>query len=172
MNYKKHIFGILSTLLIVSAAAYYFVFINQIQDRNLIDALALPDIYGNTISSYRGKKYIIVNFWATWCPPCVEETPSLVRFAEKYEKDFYLLALSQDDSKKEIFSFTKTFPSLKSSFIHIIHDNSQAIARSYKVDKLPETFIYSVAKNKYIRFSGSTNWDAPEVIDMINKSFK
>lgn len=169
-NYILTYFAIISVIF----GLYYFSYLKHpaIQDAKLKEALATADIYGNKITDYQDKKFIIINFWASWCPPCVEETPSLIRFAEKYEKDFYLIALSQDDSKKEIFSFTKTFPTLKSEFIHIIHDNSQAIARSYKVDKLPETFIYSVKKNKYMQFSGATNWDSPEVIDLINRYFQ
>ena len=163
----------IATVVLSSVVLYYFQYEKQfyLPDQNLNETLLLTDIYGKKISGFENKKYIIVNFWATWCPPCVEETPSLVRFAEKYEKEFFLLALSQDDSKKEIFSFIKTFPSLNSKFIHLLHDNSQAIARSFKVNKLPETFIYSVEKNKFIQFSGSTNWDDPAVLDLINKSF-
>ncbi len=116
-------------------------------------------------------EFIVINFWASWCPPCIEETPSLVRFTEKHSGQFTLFALSQDTAKKDIEDFVKTFPSLRSPFITIVHDDSQTVARAFEVDKLPETFIYSVKQNKYFRVSGSTNWDQPEVIVTLNKYF-
>lgn len=130
----------------------------------------MRDIYNNPIGKIE-TDFVIINFWASWCPPCVEETPSLIRFTQKYSKYFTLFALSQDTAKNEIHSFVKIFPALKSSYVTIVHDDSQSVARSFKVKKLPETFIYSVKQNKYFQLSGATNWEQPELVQAIEHHF-
>lgn len=62
-----------------------------------------PDINGNpvTLSSFKGK-YVLVDFWASWCAPCRSESPSLVKAYEKYRsKNFEILAVSLDESKEK-----------------------------------------------------------------------
>lgn len=126
----------------------------------------MKDIYNNPIAN-RKKEFLVINFWASWCPPCIAETPSLVRFVEKKLNSATLIALSQDGSMKDIEEFIKTFPALRSPAVTVIHDSSQTIAHAYGVFKLPETFIYSVQTNKYLQFSGATNWDDPEILSKV-----
>lgn len=170
---------LLITGIIVFILGFVLVFTSSFNDINpskseidprLQKIFSMRDIYNNPLKSLT-TDFVIVNFWASWCPPCIEETPSLIRFTQKYAKHFTLIALSQDSSKKEIENFIKTFPALKSADITIVHDDSQNIANSYKVNKLPETFIYSVKENKYFQLSGATDWEQPELIETLNKFF-
>lgn len=162
---------ILSTLILTSYFGYiYFNKKQNEMDSRINQIFTLRDIYNNPLSKLN-TDFVIINFWASWCPPCVEETPSLIRFTHKYSKSFTLIALSQDSTKTDIENFMKTFPALKSSDITIVHDASQSIAHSYKIEKLPETFIYDTKKNKYFQLSGATNWDQPELIEAISKYF-
>ncbi len=165
---------ILIIILISSGGAgiwFYSQRPKHFQDARLEQIFQMRDLYNNPMKPI-DTDFIIINFWATWCPPCVEETPSLIRFTEKNKKYFTLLAYSQDSTKQEIESFIKTFPSLKSKSATIIHDDSQNLARAFFVNKLPETFIYSVKQNKYMQLSGSTDWDRPEVAAAIKKYFQ
>jgi peroxiredoxin len=60
---------------------------------------ALPDIYGvkHSLSDYRGK-WVVVNYWATWCPPCLEEIPELDAFHLKHKhKDAVVLGVNRED---------------------------------------------------------------------------
>lgn len=160
----------LVSLVVGLAYVYHFDTYNKIQDKRINQIFLMRDIYNNEVTKVN-TDYVIVNFWASWCPPCVEETPSLIRFTEKHSKYFTLLALSQDATKKEIEEFIKTFPALKSRYITIIHDSSANVSRSFKVTKLPETFIYSVKQNKYFQLSGATDWDRPELTKAIENYF-
>jgi len=64
---------------------------------------SLPDLKGETqsLSDYRGK-WVVVNFWATWCPPCLEEIPDLVMFHETHrDKDAVVLGVNFEDAGRE-----------------------------------------------------------------------
>ena len=114
------------------------------------------------------KPYIIVNFWATWCPPCIEETPSLIKFVQE-NRDFSLIALSQDDSMNEINNFLKLFPNSNDVSIEVVFDQTKEVSRLYGVNKLPESFVYSFKSKKVLQISGATDWSAPEMREKILK---
>ena len=171
---KKFIL-ISALILTLSTGAFYFYALGttkqiKTEDIRINQILEMRDINNNRLKNV-ATDFIIINFWASWCPPCVEETPSLIRFTQKHAAKFTLIALSQDTTKKEIEDFIKTFPALKSNFITIIHDDSQSVARSFKTNKLPETFIYSVKQNKFFQVAGAADWDQPLVVETLNKFF-
>ena len=62
----------------------------------------LPDIDGKPyrLSDYRGK-WVVVNYWATWCPPCLEETPELVQFHDHHESDVVVLGINYEDVSED-----------------------------------------------------------------------
>ncbi|MEK6582276.1 MAG: TlpA disulfide reductase family protein [Nitrospirota bacterium] len=99
----------------------------------------LKGIDGNTISlaDYKGK-VVMVEFWATWCPPCKELTPILEKIHKKYkDKGFIILALvSEDEGEAAIRSFIKeygiTYPVLLAD---------QETMRHYGISSIPVTFI-------------------------------
>ena len=73
--------------------------------------LILEDLAGNRVSlaDYQGS-VVLVNLWATWCPPCREEMPTLLEFYEKYKSDgFVLIAINQEESRRVVEPFVKEF---------------------------------------------------------------
>jgi cytochrome c biogenesis protein CcmG, thiol:disulfide interchange protein DsbE len=114
-------------------------------------------------------KYILVNFWASWCGPCFEETPSLIRFAKAHKQDFLFLSVSQDTSEKEFNAFMKAFPDLLAASDLLVLDRGQVIGRSYQIEKLPESLVYSPRLKKYFHISGSVDWSRPDVLSQIEK---
>ncbi len=82
---------------------------------------SLPDLKGKTValSDYRGK-WVIVNYWATWCPPCQEEIPDLVDFHERHkDKDAVVIGINTEDIGLEqltsfVDSFLISYPILRS----------------------------------------------------------
>lgn len=171
MSRQKSLIVKIIVVIIFGATAYLFVKNqNMTADSRVNQIFKMRDIY-NTPVRHLNTDFVIINFWASWCPPCVEETPSMIRFVEKYSQYFTLVALSQDTLKKDIESFMNVFPAFKSSTITVIHDDSRNIARLFKVKLLPETYIYSIRQNKFYQISGSTDWDRSEIVNSLEKFF-
>ncbi len=111
-----------------------------------------------TLSSLRGTA-VIVNFWATWCPPCREEIASLEKLATNMKsKPFRLLAVSVDDDWPTVRKFFA-----KGTPLEVLLDTARATPKLYGTEKFPESFL--VDKDGNIRYFVVSNrdWSTPEV---------
>ena len=123
----------------------------------------LKDLAGNPVqlSTLKGK-VVLVNFWATWCPPCREEIPSMVKMNQAMQgKPFQLLAISIDEGGKDaVADFFKkggvTLPALL--------DTDGAIAKRYGTTGVPETFVIDTKGVIMKKIVGGMDWSAPEVL--------
>lgn len=88
-----------------------------------------------TLSEFQGKK-VIVNFWATWCPYCVDEMPDLTKLAQDYEDDLVVLAVNVDESKSKIQDFLDENPDID---LNILLDPKGKTAGNYGANALPLT---------------------------------
>lgn len=110
------------------------------------------------LSQYQNK-IVILNFWASWCGPCVEEMPSLIKLVKALPKDIVLLAISGDSNKEDIDAFLKSFPELATlPNIHIIWDSNKALAQQYQVYRLPESFVVDKSQKLVKKISGTIDW--------------
>ncbi|MCU7834101.1 MAG: TlpA family protein disulfide reductase [gamma proteobacterium symbiont of Taylorina sp.] len=129
------------------------------------NAIKLVDAYGNTFSKNDFKGQItIVNFWATWCPPCVQEIPSLNRLKKKMAGvPFELISINYAEDKATILEFMEKvnveFP--------VLLDQNGDFAKKWNVITYPSTFIIDpTGKIKY-GVNAAIEWDEPEFIDKI-----
>jgi len=127
--------------------------------------LALKDISGKThdLKSYRGK-VVLVNFWATWCPPCREEMPSMQRLKEKMAgRDFVMLGINSAEPPDEVGRFLEL---IKVDF-PILYDPKGHITKRWKVYGLPTSFL--VDKEGKVRYTltGTKEWDEKEAVSLI-----
>ncbi|NOY52300.1 MAG: TlpA family protein disulfide reductase [Deltaproteobacteria bacterium] len=107
-----------------------------------------------SLSDFRGS-LVFLNFWATWCPPCREEMPSIERLYKLMQgKPFHILAVSVDNDAGVVERFRKsrgyTFP----MFI----DDQQKAARLYQTTGVPETFIISPEGKILNKIIGPEEW--------------
>jgi thiol-disulfide isomerase/thioredoxin len=131
----------------------------------------LVDLNGkkHSIAGYKGK-VLLVNFWATWCPPCVKEMPSMQRLQDKMAgKPFETLAVNMGEGKEEITSFLQKHPVMKENPLTfpILLDSDSAILKSWKIFAFPTTFL--INKNGEIKYGlfGGLEWDGPEAVEIV-----
>ena len=118
-----------------------------------------------TLSKLKGK-VVFVNFWATWCPPCREEMPSMQRLYSLMPKDkFEMLAILENDKPERADAFAKQL----GITLPILYDEEKKAWPKYGLTGLPETFI--VDKQGVIRekFIGPAQWDSPQAVEMLKK---
>ncbi|HHO59523.1 MAG TPA: TlpA family protein disulfide reductase [Thiotrichales bacterium] len=119
------------------------------------------------LSDYRGR-VIMLNFWATWCPPCVREMPSMERLNRQFGKEnFTVLALNQMEDEDQVFAFTGQLE-LEPTFT-ILFDKDSKVANQYGVRGLPTTYL--IDKKGYIRYRaiGGRLFNHPEVLKIIRQ---
>ena len=126
----------------------------------------LPALEGTPVnlSDYRGK-VVMVHFWATWCPPCVEEMPELESLYRTFKgKGLEILAISADKGDgSTVSAFMKrnklTFP--------VLLDPQALVARSYGTFKLPETYIVDRQGVIAYKAIGSREWTVPVNVNIV-----
>jgi thiol-disulfide isomerase/thioredoxin len=109
------------------------------------------------LASLKGK-LVIVNFWASWCGPCVEEVPSLIKLVKEFKGDVQLVAISGDSSEKDIEIFLKSFPDLKSENIKIVWDQDRSLMQKFGISRLPESMILAKDQKLIKKIVGSIEW--------------
>lgn len=120
------------------------------------------DLDGNPIelSDYAGKK-VLLNFWATWCRPCIEEMPALLKAETALQHDNYVFLLASDQSIEKI----KAFKEKKNFDFNYVKFNG--VMADFAISALPATFIYNEAGKEVARIDGATEWDTPEIINKL-----
>ncbi len=127
---------------------------------------AVPDLSGQAVrlSAHRGQ-VVLVNLWATWCPPCREEMPSMERlYRELKDRGFVLLAVSQDEDgaaavKPFVEQMNVTFP--------VLVDPQGEVGRKYGVWGYPESFLLDREGRVVERVIGPRDWASENQIAQI-----
>jgi len=138
----------------------------------------LMDLDGNPhqLSDYLGK-VVLLNFWASWCAPCIEEMPSLQRLYSRLEKKgFVVLSVAVDDVPEALTGFRRKY----SLSFPVLLDTTAAIKKRYKVKGYPETFIIDTEGRMKlfsdpsthmptVRIIGPRRWDSPSAVSRISE---
>jgi thiol-disulfide isomerase/thioredoxin len=119
-----------------------------------------------TIKHFRGK-VVVVNFWATWCAPCLEELPTLAALQKNYTaKDVVVLAMSVDAKP---FAVVKRFLQNKQiAAPRLAHDNTGDFYQPLSASGLPLTYVIDRKGNVAYRFEGATDWTEDEHSEIID----
>lgn len=109
--------------------------------------------------------WTLLNLWATWCPPCQEEMPSLEKLSKELSGKLNIIALSVDEDQKPVEGFIKkNHPSFK-----VLWDKTGEISKLLGVSKYPETFLISPDGYLAYQFSGPRNWASPLALEYFNR---
>lgn len=112
-------------------------------------------------------KVVIVNMWASWCGPCIEEVPSLISLVEAMKGDVELIAISEDSSLEDIQIFLKSFPKIKHQNIHIVWDDNKELMKLYGTERLPESFVLNSELKLAKKIVGTINWHTPDSVEYL-----
>lgn len=122
-----------------------------------------------TLQEFQGKA-VILNFWATWCRPCVDELPQLDALQEdltRTGKNITVIALAQDFKGRDVVSaFLKD-----RNIMHlpVYTDRKNTLLREMKVGGLPTTIFIDRAGNEVARIQGFVHWDSAQVKALLDK---
>lgn len=140
-------------------------------------AFRMPMLGGGeaTLEAYRGK-VVLVNIWATWCGPCLQEMPSMQRMYDALSDDrFEILAVSVDAPMGEQDAFGRPGGDL-AAFAHklgltfpILHDASADILRTYQTTGVPESFLIGRDGVIVKKVAGPTEWDATQNLELVRR---
>lgn len=116
------------------------------------------------LSELRGKP-VLLNFWATWCPPCVQETPALVALQQQLGDKVVILAVSMDEDADAYKAFTaKRMPGLLT-----VRDPDKKSSALYGTFAYPESFLIDKDGKIQRKFIGAVEWTSPEMIEYFKK---
>lgn len=129
-----------------------------------IDKIRLKDMNGQSMNleKYKGKT-LFINFWATWCKPCIEEMPSIEKAQNILQNDDVIFFLASAESAEEIGEFrnNNTY-----NFNYVRIENSEEL----NIQTLPTTFIFNPQGELVFSETGYHKWDEKNNIEMIRKT--
>lgn len=166
---KKQADRVLVGLLVLAVAAFVYIIRDSFEQRIVDKGDSAPSftIRGDNGQTYTptsfGGKVLVLNFWASWCPPCVEETPSLSEFQKQMKNSgVVVLAVSVDKSEKAYRDFLGRFRPV----FNTARDPDANISAEYGTFKFPETYIIRDGKvvQKYI---AGRDWTSADIVNEI-----
>lgn len=120
------------------------------------------------LSDYRGK-VVILNFWATWCPPCREEMPAMERAWQKVrDRNIAILAVNVGEDADTIFEFTGHYP----VGFPLLMDRDGKVIQQYPVTGLPTTYIIDPRGRVTHRAVGAREWDDAALLGSLRAMLK
>lgn len=120
-----------------------------------------------TLAAYRGR-LVLLNFWATWCAPCIREMPALDTLQRTIGSDtLVVVALSQDRNGWPVMQ--PFVDRLAIRAMTVLHDPGGALGRAVGLKGLPTTILYGRDGREIGRLVGDAAWDAPEAAALIRK---
>jgi peroxiredoxin len=129
----------------------------------------LPDLQGKlfNLQDYRGKP-VIINFWATWCPPCRAELPSMNRAWAKVKNDIAMIAINVGEDEATINRFLQDYP----IDFQVLLDKDTSILQHWPISGLPTSFVLSPQGNIYYQAIGEREWDNEELLQKVKYLIK
>lgn len=123
----------------------------------------LPDLKGNKVSmrALRGKP-VLVSFFATWCPPCVEEAPTLEVLASRLGDKAQVMVVSVDEDLDALKKFYA-----KGSAATVVRDESKNVPTSFGTSKYPESFLVDSSGRVRYAFINKRDWSVPEAAECV-----
>ena len=138
-----------------------------IKDKKKIDPFYITNLKGeDKLISGTQSNVIILNFWATWCAPCIKEIPDLIELKNRFNDKIDLYFVSVDQNvKKVVPKFLK-----KNNFkdLDIVNDEKLKISKKFNVKVMPTTIIITKEFHQKYIVSGYVDWKSDKFLNLIN----
>lgn len=122
------------------------------------------DGQAHDLAALRGR-VVLVNFWASWCPPCVHELPSLQRLQERLaNRPFTILAVNMGERDQEVRAFLRQTAQVD---FPILLDRAAAALKAWKVFVFPTSFVIGRDGRIHYALAGELDWEDPDVVGRI-----
>ena len=153
-------------------AAFVFVVFDTLNEHIVVVGDKAPDFNITSDSGKRitrsnfGGRVLVLNFWATWCPPCIEELPSLDEMQRQLSsKGIVVVGVSVDKNEKQYKDFLKR---ARVSF-QTSRDPDASISSEYGTFKYPETYVINANGEVVAKYIGPKDWMSADVINDMKK---
>jgi peroxiredoxin len=167
---KTNALKILALLLILGGTAIVALRLRQPRPVDVGERapdFTLPALTQGSLSLHDfSRQVVVLNFWATWCPPCVEETPGLEKFAEQMRlQGVAVLGVSVDQDVAAL----QTFAAQQHLSFPIARDRDQSVATRYGTFQFPETYIIDQDGRVAEKLIGPVDWQDPRIITFVQE---
>ena len=162
MKYLKPAAVLLCSLLLTASPLYAARLLSLVEQHPPAPDFTLMDVSGKPVSlvDFRGR-VLVINFWATWCPSCRQEMPSLERAAAWLKQyDAELIAINVGEKAKQVKRYLAEEP----VDFPILLDRDMKVATDWDAMRLPVTYVVDPEGRIVYRALGSREWDAPELL--------
>lgn len=131
--------------------------------------VVVQDLEGNEVrlSDFRGKT-VVLNFWATWCPPCITEWPQVHQLAERLadRDDVVVVALSIDDDREVIRPFLDKM-AMGETHAVVLWDPSKSVHTQFGTEKLPDTYVIDETGRVVQAYINARKWGSPTAVQCV-----
>ena len=161
----KRLLTVVAISLFYSVAGHAAGF--EARARTPAPALQAQDLHGasKTLADYRGK-VVLLNFWASWCPPCLREMPSMERLRVRMaERPLAIVALDSAETPEEVNAYLSR---MKLGF-PVLLDPDGSNTQRWKVFALPTSFLLDAEGRVRYVLTGPTEWDEGEALQVIER---
>lgn len=140
----------------------------EIAEGNTLRDVTMRGLTGQpkALSAFRGKP-LIINMWASYCAPCLQEMGSLERLSKRYRGQFNVIGVSIDDYPERAHAF---LANAQTSFPHFI-DQNLVIEHMVGANRIPLTVLVDANGRVLHKVYGAREWDSPESVKAIAQAF-
>ena len=162
---------IIITILVALGAGLWFALPEApgtMREGDQVTGLNLPDLQDVMHTLPKGE-VVLLNFWATWCPPCRKEIPSMIELHKKLSSQgLKIIAVSVDKNRDDLESFVKEYQVP----FQVLHDADSVAARQYGVFRFPETFLIDRKGRVHRHMVGEMEWMSEPMLSILTQLLK
>jgi cytochrome c biogenesis protein CcmG/thiol:disulfide interchange protein DsbE len=135
-----------------------------------MEKTGLPDFELDDLAGHKRKfsefqaDIVVLNFWASWCNPCVQEFPSMLKLVKHMKGKVVVVAVSTDDNADDINAFTKAFKLPQPNF-YVLWDKEKTVMKTFGVEKMPESFLAGRGRKLIRKVMGIEDWSSANALD-------